>query len=82
MAEVWVQLPNGERVQMKYSAWTGRLRVYHEGKEMAFLGTTGGVAVFDVGNCRVEIESRLTTWATCEVTVRADGNIIFKRRFL
>jgi len=82
MAEVWVQLPNGERLQLKYSTWTGRLRVYHEGKEMAFLGTTGGIAVFNVGDCKVEVESKLTMWGTCEVTIRADGNIIFNRRFL
>lgn len=82
MAEVWVQLPNGERLLLKYSTWTGRLRVYHEKKEMAFFGTTGGIAVFEVGNCKVEVESRITAWLTSEVTIRADGNIIFKTRFL
>ncbi len=82
MAEAWVELPNGERLHLKYSTWTGRLRVYHMGNEMANLGLTGGIAVFNIGLIRVEVESRLTVWATCEVTVRANGNIILRRRFL
>ena len=82
MMDVWAELPNRERLLLKYSMWSGNLRVYWRGYEMANLGLTGGIATFNVGMTRVEIESRLTVWGTCEVTIRADGYIIFRRRFL
>ena len=81
MAEVWVELPSGERLQLKYSMWTGRLRVYHEEKEVVNLGATGGIDIFNVGKTKVEVESRLTILFLSEVTVRANGNIILRRNF-
>ena len=78
MAEVWIELPNGEGLQLKHSPWTGRVRVYHEKKEMVNLGLTGGIATFNVGEIKVEVESRLTIWWMCEITVRANGNIILR----
>ena len=82
MAEAWVTLPNNERLQIKFSTWTNRVWVYHEGKEMAFFGLTGGLARFRIKDVDVEIETRITVWLTTEVQVRANGNLIFKRRFL
>ena len=55
MAEAWVELPNGERLHLKYSKWTGRLRVYHMANEIANLGLTGDIAVFNIGMIRVEV---------------------------
>ena len=78
MTETWVELPNGERLQLKHSFWTGRVHVYHEKKEMVNLGLTGGVATFNVDEIKVEVESRLTIWWTCKITVRANGDIILR----
>lgn len=30
MSKVWIRLPNDERLQLRYSVWTGVLGVYHE----------------------------------------------------
>lgn len=81
MVEVWVELPNKERLQLKWSRWSGRLRVYHEEKEMVNLGLSGGIDTFNVGETKVQVESRLTIILQSEVTVRANGDIIFRRNF-
>ena len=81
MVEVWVELPNKERLQLKWSRWSGRLRVYHEEKEMVNLGLSGGIDTFNVGETKVQVESRLTILLQSEVTVRANGDIIFRRNF-
>lgn len=81
MVEVWVELPNKERLQLKWSRWSGRLRVYHEEKEMVNLGLLGGIDTFNVGETKVQVESRLTILLLSEVTVRANGDIIFRRNF-
>ena len=81
MVEVWVELPNKQRLQLKWSRWSGRLRVYHEEKEMVNLGLLGGIDTFNVGETKVQVESRLTILLLSEVTVRANGDIIFRRNF-
>ena len=81
MVEVWVELPNKERLQLKWSRWSGRLRVYHEEKEMVNLGLSVSIDTFNVGETKVQIESRLTILLLSEVTVRANGDIIFRRNF-
>ena len=81
MVEVWVELPNKERLQLKWSRWSGRLRVYHEEKEMVNLGLFGGIDTFNLGEIKVQVESRLTILLLSEVTVRANGDIIFRRNF-
>ena len=81
MVEVWVKLPNKEGVQLKWSRWSGRLRVYHEEKEMVNLGLSGGIDTFNVGETKVQIESRLTILLQSEITVRVNGDILFRRNF-
>ena len=81
MVKVWVELPNKERLQLKWSRWSGRLRVYHEEKEMVNLGLSGGIDTFNVGETKVQVESRLTIILQSEVTVRVNGDIIFRRNF-
>jgi hypothetical protein len=66
---------------VEWSRWSGRLRVYHEEKEMVNLGLSVSIDTFNVGETKVQIESRLTILLLSEVTVRANGDIIFRRNF-
>ena len=82
MVEVWVELPNKERLRLKLSRWSGRLRVYLEENELVNMGFSGGIDSFNVGETKIQVESRLTILFMSEVTVRANGDIIFRRTYL
>jgi hypothetical protein len=87
MPKAWCKLPNGKKILLKRSIFTGSLRVCYEGKEIVCLKIGGGKATFNIDEIKVEVEKRLVPWGIWmfgaeEVTVRANENIVFKRRFL
>ena len=48
---------------------------------MVNLGLSGGIDTFNVGETKVQVESRLTILLQSEVTMRVNGDIIFRRNF-
>jgi len=76
MAETTIQITSNDNLLLRYSAWTGRLIVYHNGHEIGKFGMLGGVQTFKIGEKLVEVESRLTAWLTNRTTVRVDGVIV------
>ena len=48
---------------------------------MLNLELSGGIDTFNVGETKVQVESRLTILLLSEVTVRSNGDIIFRSNF-
>ena len=83
MADMWVQLPNGNRLLLKVSLLTGTLRVLYEGKEMCKIGSKGGKATFNIGNDKVEIEYKTSMlFGTQKIVVWVNNEVIYENKLI
>lgn len=75
MGETTIQITSNDNLLLRYSFWTGRVVVYHNGHEIAKFGMLSGVQTFKIGEKLVEVES-LNRLLIYRITVRVDGVIV------
>ncbi len=83
MADMWVQLPNGERILLKVSLLTGSLRVLYNDKEVCKIGSRGGTAVFNIGDDNIEIEYKTSMlFGTQKIIVKFNNRKIYENKLV
>ena len=83
MPEMWVQLPNNEKILLKVSSVTWNLKVIYNGEELCKINSRGGISVFNIGDTNVELEYKTSMlWGTQKIIVKFNGEKIYENRLI
>ncbi|WP_048062384.1 hypothetical protein [Methanococcus aeolicus] len=83
MSEIWVQLPNNEKILLKVSSITWNLKVIYNGEELCKINSRGGSSVFNIGENKVELEYKTSMlWGTQKIIIKFNGEKIYENKLI